>query len=181
MWPPEPPYVKPLLFVLSLWKLFYWNVSAKLKHMTILLGTWKKPLKTSLCPAPTPSMWMPWESGLKVVFWFFGFFFLISVCVNSKCITCTVSHALLPSRRIWSACRSLLSETWVHESSQDQRSWLFLSNFLGHHKWCAAVSLCDAARTQDKKPALWPLLGIPGSTSRRPFILYMVAPATHFI
>lgn len=112
IWRPQPPYVKQPLFVLSLWKSFYWNVSFKLKHMTFLHVSWKKPLKRgSLCmcvclfkiPIHADSLGKDFYQCL----W------------SDNCITCILYHELSECRNFpkWSTFRNFLCERLTYESA----------------------------------------------------------------
>lgn len=136
----QSPYVKCPLFVLSLWKSFYWNVSVKLKHMTFLLVTWKKPLKRSLPPHPPhPSSTNVNFLGRKAASRIF-----INVCVMTSASHASWTISCLHLKEFGQHLGICLMKGWPIKALLALKvDWAFLFNFLHRCKWCYAVPSCD--------------------------------------
>lgn len=134
----QPPYVKCPLFVLSLWKSFYWNVSVKLKHMTLLLVTWKKPLKRSrsFFFFPPLLMWTFWEKSS------FKDFYQVCVMTSASHASWTISCLHLKEfGQHWGI--RLMKGRPITALLALEADWAFLFSFLHPCKWCYAVPSCD--------------------------------------
>lgn len=134
----QPPYVKCPLFVLSLWKSFYWNVSVKLKHMTLLLVTWKKPLKRSLFFF-FPPLYSCELAGKKAASRIF-----INVCVMTSASHASWTISCLHLKEFGQHLGIHLMKGWpIKALLALEVDWAFLFNFLHRCKWCYAVPSCD--------------------------------------